>query len=393
MILNLMLCRCLFLVVCMGLFTGCWDRRETDDLALVIASGLDLAEDGQIEATLQIALPTGIPSSLQSGGGGKKSVLVLSATGKSGVDVLGKMQQQLSRKIFLGHRGVMIIGEKYARHGIDRVMDSIMRLSESRYNSYILTADGTTAKEILNTPYELEQIPGVGINKIQFNESSLAVKSDEFLSSLASDGSAPVTGGIRLKKNGTGQPTIIIDKAAVYNGNKLAGFLSGMELATFRWLKGEPQKLRFSTQMELEDDKAKGIVAIEILQANSKIRTVIKKGAPEVEVSLKARARLMENDTKLDLSNAKHLKEAEAKFAKDVQKSVEKLIAQVQKKYSSDIFGFGREIHIQHPYAWKSIKKEWKDIFPRVPVTVKTDIRIERLGRTQAPAHLKKPGQ
>ncbi len=81
------------------------------------------------------------------------------------------------------------------------------------------------------------------------------------------------------------------------------------------------------------------------------------------------------------------------KFEKEIQKSMERMISHVQKKFKSDIFGFGRELHIQHPYAWKRMKKEWKDIYPRVPVTVKTDIRIERIGRTQAPAHLKKTGQ
>ena len=393
MMLTRMLGRCLFLFICIGLFTGCWDSRETDDLALVIASGLDITEDGQLEGTLQIALPTGIPSSLQTGGKGKESVLILTAKGKDGVEVLSKMQQQLSRKIFLGHRGVIVIGEKYARQGINQFLDNILRLPDSRYNSYILTAYGTTAKEILNMPYQLEQIPSVGINKIQFSGFSLSIKADEFLSNLASDGIAPVTGGIRIKKNGTGPKSFIIDKAAVYNGNKLAGFLSGVELTTFRWLRGETKKLGFSAQMEPKDEKAKGTVAIEILQSKMKIRTVIKNGDPEVSVTLKARARLVENDTKLDFSNIKNLKKAEVKFSKEIQKTMESMISHVQKKFQSDIFGFGGELHIQHPYAWKRMKKEWKDIYPQVPVTVKTDIRIERIGRTQAPAHLKKPGQ
>lgn len=391
--LSRMLGRCLFLFICIGLFTGCWDSRETDDLALVIASGFDLTKNGQLEATLQIALPTGIPSSLQSGGKGKESVLILTAKGKDGVEALSKIQQQLSRKIFLGHRGVIVFGEKYARQGIDQVLDDILRLPDSRYNSYILTAYGTTAKEILNSPYQLEQIPSIGINKIQYSGFSLSIKVDEFLSSLASDGIAPVTGGIRIKKNGTGPTSFILDKAAVYKGNKLAGFLSGMELTTFRWLRGESKKLRFSAQMEPKDEKAKGTVAIEILQSKMKIRTVIKNGDPEISVTLKARARLLENDTSLDFSNVKNLKKAEVKFEKEIQKSMERMISHVQKKFKSDIFGFGRELHIQHPYAWKRMKKEWKDIYPRVPVTVKTDIRMERIGRTQAPAHLKKTGQ
>lgn len=59
--------RFLIIFVILGLMTGCWDRNEMDDLALVMASGIDLTDDGQLEITLQIALPTGIPSAVQSG--------------------------------------------------------------------------------------------------------------------------------------------------------------------------------------------------------------------------------------------------------------------------------------------------------------------------------------
>lgn len=157
-----------------------------DDLALVMASGIDLTDDGQLEITLQIALPTGIPSAVQSGGSGKKSVIVISASGKNSSEVTGKLQQQLSRAIYFGHRGVIIFGEQFARHGINQVVDTFTRFPESRSNSYVLTTYGETAKEILNTPYQLELIPGIGINKIQSSKLSFPVKIDEFLNALSS---------------------------------------------------------------------------------------------------------------------------------------------------------------------------------------------------------------
>ena len=68
-----------------------------DELAFVMASGLDLAEDGELETSLQIALPTGIQTSDQSGG--NKAFMAVSEKGKDGTDTLGKEQQQFKKYV------------------------------------------------------------------------------------------------------------------------------------------------------------------------------------------------------------------------------------------------------------------------------------------------------
>lgn len=390
MILRKILYGCLALILCLGLLTGCWDRKEMDDLALVMASGLDLADDGQVESTLQVALPTGIAGSMQSSGKSAKPVLVISAKGKDGMDSLSRMQQQLSRRINLGHRGVIVIGEKYARHGIDQVLDTLMRSPESRYNSYIVTTYGTTAKEVLNTPYLMENIPSIGINKIQYGDFSLSVKIDKFLDALSSFGISPVTGAIRLINNGSDQQIFQIDKVAVYRLNKLAGFLSGQESKSFRLLKGQIDGMKLSTQMEPPKKEYKGTMNIHLMKTKTKIRTQIKNGLPEISVSFKASAIVVANDTMMDLSKGSNLARVEKKYSDDLEKEFMSTISRTQKKFKSDIFGFGNEIHIQHPYVWKKMKENWNELYPKVPVQVKVKIQIERIGRTQAPAHQQK---
>lgn len=368
----------------LGLLTGCWDRTEMDELAFVMASGVDLTEDGQIEATLQIALPTGIPSSLTSGGKAKKPVLVLSAKGKDGMEALGRLQQQLSRRINLGHRGVLVFGEKYARQGIDQVLDTLLRSPESRYNSYILTASGTTAKEILNSPYLLESIPALGIMNMQEKDFSFSVKTDKFIEMISSMDVAAVSGSIRTINKKTESETYMIDKAAVYRKNKLVGFLTGTELKAFRLVKGHFTGMRFSTQMMPPEERYKGTVSIQMMQAKTKIHTRIQNGMPEITVSIKAAAKITANDTPMDFSKAPDLKAAEKKFSDDLQQAITTMISRTQKKYKSDILGFGRELHIEHPSYWKTAKAGWIDLYPKVPVSVMTELTIERIGRTQA---------
>ena len=57
----------LFLGICgtIPLVSGCWDRVEINDLAIVTAAAIEKKEDNQIELSIQVF----IPKSLSSGGG------------------------------------------------------------------------------------------------------------------------------------------------------------------------------------------------------------------------------------------------------------------------------------------------------------------------------------
>ncbi|WP_138750931.1 Ger(x)C family spore germination protein [Paenibacillus sinopodophylli] len=375
------------LITCLCLLTGCWDRKEMDDLALVMASGVDLAEDGQLEVTLQIALPSGISSSSMSIANGGKPVFVVSAKGKDGIEAFGRLQQQLSRRINLGHRGVIVIGENYAKHGINQVLDTLLRSPDSRYNSYIVTSYGMTAKEILNSPYSLELIPAIGINKVQNNNFSISVKSDEFINDLTSNGKTSITGAIRIINKDSKQKTFLIDKAAVYQKNTLVGFFSGSELQVFRILKGHFKSANLTEQMTAPSKLFKGTVSLQFTKAKTKIIATISDGKPALTISLNVTANVLANDTSLDLSKAANLKLIEASFSNIMKKTIMTMVERSQKKFKSDVLDMGNIIHIQHPYYWKTIKHKWETIYTSVPVTIKTKIQIERIGRTQAPPY------
>lgn len=302
----------------------------------------------------------------------------------------GKLQQQLSRTIYFGHRGVIIFGEQFARHGINQVVDTFTRFPETRANSYVLTTYGGTAKEILNTSYQLELIPGIGINKIQSSNLSFPVKIDEFLGALSSQDRSPVTAAIRVIHKGTDKETFTIDRAAVYHRNQLSGYLSTDELKLLRWWTGETHHLRFTVQVEPENEQYGGTVGVELLHSSMKMHSVIKNDLPEVEVSLYASVRAIDNDSKLDLSNVNQMKRLETLLSKQIQSETESMLTHVQKELQSDILGIGEEIHIEHPYAWKKMKDKWLDIFPEVPVTVDAHIKIKRTGKTHSPAHKEK---
>jgi germination protein, Ger(x)C family len=375
------------LIPCLAL-SGCWDRRELDEIAIVMGSGVDLTDDGQIELSLQIALPMGIQGNMQMAGK-KKPVMLVSSKGTVSQDQIGQIQQQLSRRIFFGHRAVFIIGENFARHGVDQTLDTMLRFPDSRYNCFILTSKGATAKEVLNSPYPLEVIPSIGMKNMQVGKYTFAERIDKFLDSFAAKGFMPATGAIRLIKNGQ-ESSFVIDGEAVYRENKLVGYLSGTHSKAFKLMRDQGSGMKIPVPIEPAGKLSTGMITADLLTTRREVRTFVSQGSPKIEVEFRAKGRIIANDTTLDLSKPANLSRAEQMLSNELQKMISGLIEQTQKEFQSDVLGFGDILHIQHPYAWKKLQTEWLDTYPEVPVKVLASIILERIGRTQKPGHLPK---
>lgn len=63
------------LIICLGLWisilllTGCWDRKELNDRAIWLATGLDAGKNGGVEISGQITIPQ---EQSQGGGSGEQ---------------------------------------------------------------------------------------------------------------------------------------------------------------------------------------------------------------------------------------------------------------------------------------------------------------------------------
>ena len=81
--------------------TGCWDRIEIHDLAIVTGAAIDQKDD-EIELSVQVFIPKAMGSGGgQSSGGGGKITYTASQTGKNIADALSKLQGKFPRE-YLG---------------------------------------------------------------------------------------------------------------------------------------------------------------------------------------------------------------------------------------------------------------------------------------------------
>lgn len=143
----------LLLIIIVMLLTGCWNRIEINDVAIVTAIGLDLVGGDRILLSLQVAVPSKLgPTGASSGGSNEKGSFVISETGSTVSEAYRNIQYKLSRRIFFSQSRVLLIGSDLAKKGISHIIDFHTRYQEPRINSFIMFTKGKAYKIIKSTP-------------------------------------------------------------------------------------------------------------------------------------------------------------------------------------------------------------------------------------------------
>ena len=221
---------------------GCWDRKEINDIGFVMGTGLDLAKNGNIRATLQVA----VPSSFLANRGGTKDTdkfIVISAVGKNTTDLEQKLQQKMSRKLYFSHRSIILVGESLARKGIGDTLDRFSRNPRSRLRTYVLVVKGMTAGDLLKVVYPYEMTSSEAVKEMEMMKTTgVSTTLKDFMLATASEGIQPAVGVLEptefFRTSLKGEDTEFrLNETAVFNRFKLAGFLNRTETHEFLWFR------------------------------------------------------------------------------------------------------------------------------------------------------------
>ncbi|XEC95549.1 Ger(x)C family spore germination protein [Paenibacillus tarimensis] len=378
------------LILVMTVNTGCWNRRELNELAIEVAAGIDKSGDNY-RITTQVVNPGEVAAG--EGGTGRTPVTVYQATSGTLFEARRKMTTISPRKIYLSHLRMVVIGEELAREGISEILDFLLRDHEQRPDFFVVVAKGTTAENVLKILTPLEKIPA---NKLFYSlrtsEKAWAPTSgvtlDVLISDLVSTGKHPVLTGLKVKgSQETGENKENIEEIAppaqlqysglgVFKNDKLVGWLNEPESKGYNYIMDNVK----STVGHLPCPKG-GKVVLEVIRNKGKIKGKVKNGKPEVDVEIRTETNVGEVACRnLDLTKTKTIYEMEATVEQIIKKLAEKAIKKAQKKYKADIFGFGEAIRRADPKFWKSVKKNWDREFADLPVNVKVDVKIRRTG-------------
>lgn len=382
---------------------GCWNRRELDTLAVVQGVGIDRAkEDGKISLTAQILKPAEVKP--PSGGqGSSKGVWTLSTTGYTVFDAFRNATMQANRKLYLPFVEAIVIGEEMARSGVAPLIDFFARDHETRRLSLFLIAKGE-AKDILEAEHEQERIPAAAIEGLvrASSATSMAAEVDlhEFMKMLASKTTDPVASRIEIiaakelekkakesaqgekGKEGSPKKRVRVTGAAVFQKDKLVGWLNRPETRGLNWILGKVKSGIIVVKSPKDENQ---YAALEITSASSKITPEIRNGRVHITVKVEAEGNLGEEMSDVDPTRLEIWESLQRRQAEVIRNEMEAVLAKAQKEWRVDIFGFGEAVHRKYPKEWKKLEKRWREELPKVEVKLEVNAKLRKMGLITAP--------
>lgn len=377
----------IFLILCIALTTGCWDREELSDRAFDLAASADIKKDGTFLTAAQFIVPSRAGQSSQGGAGGDKPYFIETGSGKSILESIQKARQKLSRIITRGHRRNYYVGEDLAKNGIKDILDAFSRDPGNRIRLDIWVVKGNTGLEALQVPYPFEKIPSVAALKIHKAVGGTTGTSYlDFIMASSAEGSSPTLPAVDIVQGDSPQKTIRFYGRAIFNHKyKLVGYLNFVEGAYRQWI------LRRISYLDIVENipEADGDVGIIVTKFGSKIKSSISpQHKVKMEIELTGLGHVGENNTNLDLSEQKNLKLVQNKINMKTSEHVLEMVTKVQKQFGTDVFGFNQTFNRQHPREWNKLKGQWDTIFPDIEVTVIVKINLKHIGLVGSPLQL-----
>ncbi|MGO4269552.1 Ger(x)C family spore germination protein [Paenibacillus sp. TAF58] len=360
--------------------TGCWDRMEINDIGFVMGTGLDLMEDGNIRATLQISVPS--PSSQTTGGSSEDKFFLISEVGKNAFDIEQKLQQKMSRTLFFSHRSVILIGESLAKHGINDILDSFSRQPRNRLKTYVFVVKGMKAEDLLQIRYPYELVPAEALKEMQIMRGEgISTTLRDFLIASESEGIYPAVGVLEpthffssSQKNK--EDLFRMKGTAIFKSSALVGFLDNTETHAFLWFK----KNKKTDKIVADLPEGKGNLGYILTNSEVIIEPNMKGNHLKFHIGIKGTGNLLENNSRLDVSQPNNHQLIKKALENRVEQDMLVFLRKIQTQYKTDIVGFGQQLQRKDPKKWHVVKEHWDQHFVTAEVSVSVNLTIKNTG-------------
>jgi len=375
---------CLIIVVCSLVLSGCWDRIEVNDVAIVTAAAIDKSKDKEIELSVQVFIPRSLNGGSGIQGSGQKSLsLVRSAKGVTIADAMSRIQMEIPRMIFWGHCKVYIYGEDLAKEGISDLVDYLARHPVPRNRAFMYVSKGKAA-EVLKAVSELERDSAETVRALSGLHVGMAVTLVDLMQMLMSPAKAailPMIGLMPMPSTPPGGENPYLFGSAILKSGKLVGQLTERATRGAMWVRNEIT----SSTVTVKAKNVKGFVSLNPIREVTELIPVIEEGKWKMVVKVSTEGDLIQNGSNLDLSNPELLRIMQVALRKDIEARMRGTIHLLQHDMKADIFGFATQFHRKYPKEFAKVKDRWGEVFASLDVDLQVASSIRRPGLVTIP--------
>jgi len=387
---------------------ACYDSREVDEFAYVVAMGIDKGEGQAWKLTIQI--PTMEKSAGTSGEDGSSEgegqhgeYEVASVDAPSFFAAVQMLNASVPRKLNFFHTKMIAISEELAKSGeIGEMIAPIVRTRQIRRIAHIVVCKGS-AEEFIK---ENKPVIGKNLSKTmelafnEFEETGFFPHSTlyDFYLYMKSYGYQPVAmlgsvnkhhGKEDLKDRTEGDYTagqlpkkggreIEFFGSAIFDGAKMITELTGDETRVMLMARGEFKRGCFTIP---DPKRPELIIPIEVYMTDKPERKINLEGeSPEIDLTVKLEGDILAIQSRLEYEKGELKKELENACAQYIQEELDRTI-QKCRNLGVDVFRFADTAIWQFPTIQDWEDYAWDKRFKNAKINTKVEFRIRRTGR------------
>ncbi|HHY14379.1 MAG TPA: Ger(x)C family spore germination protein [Thermoanaerobacterales bacterium] len=408
----------IIIFVSVFLLTGCYDSREIEELAYVLAMGIDEGTDNKYRITVQFPTLEGAPGSEEDNDTGEEGYTTISFEAPSfaaGIDIANAF---LPRSLNFMHTKFIIISDELAKKDISELIMSLVRYREIRKTANVIIAEdsaedflkenkttiGTTLSKtmelLMNGSFNTGYFPNATLhdfhNSIHSNyEQSIAIKgavneltnneedndndndnsNDNDYKGRINTGGKYVAGEIPRE----GGSKIELFGTTVFKWSNKVGELTGDETRILLITRGEFQKGIFAIK-DLDEHDCDCTISLEIHQEKKPdISVSFKDGQPNIRLDILLEGELAAVDSMKDYSTPEEKDHVEKAFENFIKRETYKLFDKC-KDMEADIFRFGTIVAKKFNTIQEWEDYNWLNKFRNSEIDVNVKFYIRRTG-------------
>lgn len=376
----------LFLIILC--ISGCYNYHELENLAIVTGMSIDKQDE---EYTIGVLVANSKKQEASSKEG-ESQTIVYEGKGNSVMEAFYNIDLESPKQLYIGHLAIVLIDEIIAKNEIEKISDILIRSPESRKNFYVAVAKDAKASDILKITSPLESYPSESVSMNLKNASTYqGISTDltysEFIASMLTTGISPTLPSITIEgdvdkgekqdnlKTTDPETKVKLDTLAIFRNTKFIGYVSKEESKMINIL-NKRTKYAMET-IQYQDSR----VVFHLSNFKITRKAELKDKTPILTITFKATGAINEINTNANLSDPNTIQEIQTGLEQKMTKQIQNTIDAMQKRYKTDIFGFGNLFYQKYPDYFKEVESKWnEEEFQKVKLNINMNIDLETKG-------------
>ncbi len=342
-------------------FSYSYKTLNIENLAFVVALGIDTSDSKEIKVTFQFVNPP----STSEGSNQEVKILEDSVDTNSIPNAINIMNSYLARKIDLSHCRNIIFSEDIAKNGISNYIYTLMNDVQVRPTSNIIVTTCTAYDYIKNSIPSLEtsitRYYDIFPNSSHYTGYVSNASIGNFYNALVCNSCEPYTilGGLSSQTSTGSQSNVSSDSniiagsssisgtratenigMAAFKHDKLIGELDAIETVCFHVLKNNINS--FLVSVPNPNDKTNNIDLLITPKKSTKIKVDIVNGSPYIKIDASFNAKIYSMDENSSYLNQDTLTAISNSCSNYMQNVLLNFLYKTSIEFKSDINGFGK---------------------------------------------------